>query len=112
MSRADEIKARVGAVSHLHFTARWNEGVGGWIGCDPTPTLEEERAVVNLAAHAPADLAWLLEERERLRAALRDTLLFVPHRPTCERLEDGTDRCVPGCADRLARVALGEEPTP
>jgi hypothetical protein len=88
--RTEEIRARVAKVTpgpwHL-FTNRHPTSDGQRWGCVEkkrhpaggagTPLLdgcywtgERQRADADLIAHAPADLAWLLAENDRLRAAL------------------------------------------
>jgi hypothetical protein len=103
--RAKEIRERLDGVARLQLSARWSDDLGGWIDCDPTPTLEEERAIALFCAAAPADLAWLLEERERLLGMLKGVAEMA-------RDEDFDHTARLGAVLALALLALGEEPTP
>jgi hypothetical protein len=116
--RAKEIRERLVGVSERPWRwERWKgiyrvEADSGYEVCRndrrPAPDGEcaaEDAPNFTLIAHAPADLAWLLGEVERLRGVLRDVL-----KATHDETLPAPARA--GVAHALAAVALGEEPTP
>ena len=71
--RLQEIRARLDAATPGPWE-RWNDGMRIWSRARPdaqfgvdVADVYASHATADLIAHAPADIAWLLDEVERLR---------------------------------------------
>jgi hypothetical protein len=109
MTRLDEIRARLAAASPGPWERGANYLIGGiWI-LHAGPEPEDRRVVADLITrdedstligHAPADLAYLLDEVDRTRAALVEAQILI------DRMYHADDRCI--CDGCIARRRAGE----